>query len=942
MIRLDRVELLHWDMQPHQELTLARGITLMTGENGSGKTSVLDAIKVGLGAKLEGDRSARAYLLKAAAPVAMIRILVDNRPQPGTRRRPFDPLGEHAQDTVTLAVVFRAADEEDYNTEYYILDGDVVPIAAGRRKGDAPRPLASREAYRERLQKVGIGRQYLKLLCLKQGDIASLCAKKGGPLFDDLYDVIGGREVLVQWQERQRDLNEQTRRLEATATEVKDAEERLFRLADRARRYERFVAERARADALRLAVPHARRSAAEGAVRRLAAEGEGASADIRRLDGEIARDATEVAALNEQIRLVTAAIEEAERGLDSRRQDERRLLGALSELKGRLGTLDAIRRAGEGVAPADVPALEEQAAELAASVAEGDAAAKARAARRARLEQDLRSVRQGLLPYPEEVGRLRAALRAEGIPHHLLAEVLEVRDPAWAEAIEGYLGRWRLAVLVQDPASWPRAAALARALRYPHGVLAPDVRGSSPADAEGLLARLDVREPRYRPLLARLLRPVQPGPLSDPLEPPRAGERLDQDGFALSRVEARQTVAAGRWLGRDALEAQRLKLELDLATLASEEEGWRARRGTLQSELKLVHAALAAQARRLAWEEARDEHSQKQAALARLEAELDAIGAEIEAARRAQDDRRKAQGPLQKALGATQTRLEQTTKRRAERAQAAVALAQDLEAAERELSQLLAGELPPPTDEVQQILAGAPSPGTLQKQLEEVERALGAFAPEDRDPMLPVNARRQQEVLDTVRQSLARTAAQVAETQVTVDRAREQYQETTRRVFRAYFARLREAGQALDFQVDGRLEPREDGRFEVDIRVRVGDKPAVHHDSQDLSGGQKAALSILMGMTAVSLESDGAGFFLIDEPFAASDVNKINELGSFLARTEAQYLLSMPTSSDLEQCGSWLGAVWTTTRTRGGVDTRGRPVPAPPIKQGFLRGARDG
>ena len=207
--------------------------------------------------------------------------------------------------------------------------------------------------------------------------------------------------------------------------------------------------------------------------------------------------------------------------------------------------------------------------------------------------------------------------------------------------------------------------------------------------------------------------------------------------------------------------------------------------------------------------------------------------------------------------------------------------------------------------------------------------------------MLPVNAQRQQEVLDTVRQSFARTSAQVAETQATVDRARDQYQEATRRVFRLYFARLRAAGLNLDFQVDGHLKPGDDGRFELEIRVRVGDKPPVHHDSQDLSGGQKAALSILMGMTAVALESDGAGFFLIDEPFAASDINKINELGSFLARTEAQYLLSMPTSSDLEQCGAWLGAVWTTTRTRGGVDARGKPVLAPAIKQGFLSGARD-
>lgn len=942
MIRLDRVELLNWDMQPHQVLHLASGITLMTGENGSGKTSVLDAIKVGLGAKLEGDRSWRAYLLKAAAPVAMIRILVDNRAPPGTRRRPFDALGEHSQDLITLAVVFRAVDEEDYNPEYYILDGDVVPIAPGRRKGEGPRPLASREAYRERLQKVGIGRQYLKLLCLKQGDIASLCAKRGAPLFDDLYDVIGGREVLAQWQERQRELNEQLRRLEATAREVDEAEERQRRLTERVRRYERFVEANRRADTLRLAVPHARRSAAEAGVRRTKAELEDAAAEITRLDAEIARDGLAATSLVQQIQAVMAEIEEAEGALASRREARDHLTNELADVRARLGTLDRIRQAGEDVAPLEIPALDAQIDALAAQVAEGDALAKGRAGRLRQVDDDLQSVREGMLPYPDEVQRLRAALRGEGIPHHLLAEVLEVRDPGWAEAIEGYLGRWRLAILVQDPASWPRAAALARALRYPHGVLAPDVRGSSPADAEGLLTRLDVREPRYRPLIARLLRPVQPGPLPDPLEPPRLGERLDQDGFALSRVEARQTLAAGRWLGRGALEQRKQQLEMDLGALVAEDAAWRTQRKTMQDELAQIRRARAAQDQRLAWEAAREEHSLCRAEHARLDAERRAIDAEIAQADRAQRGRREAQGPLQQASGATKSRLEQARLRRQDLAARERTLADALDGAEVELNALLAADLPPATEEVLHLLAGAPSPGTLQKQLEEVERGLSGTAPEDRDSMLPVNAARQQEVLDTVRQSLERTRAQVAETQLTADRAREQYQETTRRVFRAYFARLREAGLALDFQVDGRLEPRDDGRFEVDIRVRVGDKPAVHHDSQDLSGGQKAALSILMGMTAVSLESDGAGFFLIDEPFAASDINKINELGSFLARTEAQYLLSMPTSSDLEQCGAWLAAVWTTTRTRGGVDARGRPVLAPVVKQGFLRGARDG
>ena len=91
----------------------------------------------------------------------------------------------------TLAVVFRAQDEAKYVHEYYLLDGDVVPPLEGGRRNS--RPLPGPTDYRQRLAKVGITDRYLKLLSLAQGQIASLCKRDPNSLFDDLYDIIGGR-----------------------------------------------------------------------------------------------------------------------------------------------------------------------------------------------------------------------------------------------------------------------------------------------------------------------------------------------------------------------------------------------------------------------------------------------------------------------------------------------------------------------------------------------------------------------------------------------------------------------------------------------------------------------------------------------------------------------------------------------------------------------------
>jgi hypothetical protein len=93
-----------------------------------------------------------------------------------------------------------------------------------------------------------------------------------------------------------------------------------------------------------------------------------------------------------------------------------------------------------------------------------------------------------------------------------------------------------------------------------------------------------------------------------------------------------------------------------------------------------------------------------------------------------------------------------------------------------------------------------------------------------------------------------------------------------------------------------------------------------------------------MAMTTLRLQGDAfsTAFFIVDEPFSASDVHKIQELGAFLDRTKAQYLVSMPTTSDLARCGAWLQAVLTCTKSRGGVDANGVMRIAPPVKCSYV------
>lgn len=940
MIRLDRVELLHWDMQPHQVLPLARGVTLLTGENASGKTSILDAIKVALGAsRLDGDRTVDEYLAKQAKPVVMIRVLADNRPMPVSRQRPFDRLGDVSTDLVTLGVVFRAAEDGEYSKDYLLVGGDVVPpLEPGHRGFRFLGPVE----YRARLAKVGITPRYLKLLSLAQGKIAELCRRDPTALFDDLYDIIGGRHALEEWERRLVELAEKQKEHAGTKSDLTAARLRLEALGGQARRHQSWTRIRSRLVAIRAAIPYAEFNEAQAKVDQLTQR-------VRKLTAECQ-------ALLEKEETARRKKKDADDGLAGLAEEKERLKKTLdlndaqrvsiqseaARIAARLELLDELKEAASGISWDDLESLSAQLEDEQVKIAKIRAEKESQAAEVAGLEDQLEAVRKGLLPLPPDVTCFQETLRREGIAHHLLHEVIEVEEVDWQPALEGLLGRLRFAVVVGDAESWSRAAALARRERYVHGVLVPDVRSHSAADVESAFRLLRVNDDSYRALVARLMRQVSTGDHPDPIAPGDRNDVLSRDGFVVSRLEARFADPGQHVIGRQALARRERDLKESMQALVIVREQLRKQEADQREILESLKRRVEEQERLRAWEERRQEHADLTERGVETRSSLDGIGISMVAQKEELDvlDER----TLSLVAAATAAVLEADSAhaegeaKESDRASEATELAE----AQAHLGILLARPLDPPTPEVNAELENAPAFRTLHALEKEMNGQEQAFSPDERDPMLPVNHQRQEAEVSAVEERLRQLGEALEKTREAAERAQREYQQTTRLVFRGYFGRLAEDAAPLDFNIKGTLEAADTGRFRCDVRIGVSDKPPVSYSSNDLSGGQKAALSILMAMTAVSHEADGVGFFLVDEPFSASDVIKMNELGEFLARSGAQYLVSMPTSADIGQCGAWLAATWTCTKSRGGFDDKGRPVLAPRVKIAFAPGARDG
>ncbi len=934
-MRFTRLELLNWDIQANQVVVLQPGVNLLTGENGSGKTTLLDAIKVVLGGtRIGGDRSVEDYLAARAEPFAMIRLVADNTPDPATRKRPFDAVQPSEEDQFTLAVVYEAGDE-GYTPRWYFCPGDVSPLQRGfdgrsfTRKGD----------YTARLEKLGMGRSFRRLLCTPQGQVASLCQHDPDDLFDLLFDFIGGKQVLDEWETLRKDFDRQQRNRDERSLVLQRREAELDGLRNLLRAHERYRDHLRRLHLARHALPLAKHTEARDELRRL---------DARIAELETRSTAASTAARVATERLTAIARDEAEAkderaSLDGRGRELDARWKALqadrASSEASLRPLETLRTEVEHLEPRDLDALTEERRRCEDRQADLRRELSDLGARKRTLQEELQRLDEGLLTPPDGVDAFRAVLRKHDIPHHLLLDLIEPQSPdaRTRRALESYLGDFRFAVAVPDVHSFVQAIRLARDHRFPFYVLAPDVRSRTPTAGEHpFLAQVEVRDPKYRGLVTRVLRHVRwlAGEVEDTHRQP--GFLVDGDGFVLDRKGGRFQGTDRYYLGREALVQRRAQVEAELGGITERRHDAHTRSSALAAERDALNTTIAEEEKRRRWVSEQPEHGRLTALLTRIGEQLGQLDEERanyglqvseleQRLRTLHGDRVREEGTRDRANEAARADTERAGRMRDERAALGTRMA----------------ELEVPEDGVEpEVMAyAAEHPvAVLEHTVRTAERSLKGFQEAERDPNLPANVQTLEKQVADVGKELALLDENVDRAREAAERAHDQYRTATRRIFRRYFASLTEAGGPLGFTIEGGLRGRDDGRFAVDVKIAAGAKDLVPYSSPSLSGGQKAALSMLMAMTTLRVhDADGGpGFFLVDEPFSASDTHKIQELGAFLERTGAQYLVSMPTTEELRRCGSWLQAVLTCTQTPGGRDADGRLRIAPPVKCSYV------
>src|SRR5262249_524919 len=193
-----------------------------------------------------------------------------------------------------------------------------------------------------------------------------------------------------------------------------------------------------------------------------------------------------------------------------------------------------------------------------------------------------------------------------------------------------------------------------------------------------------------------------------------------------------------------------------------------------------------------------------------------------------------------------------------------------------------------------------------ERELERAQNALNKFEAEGEIPSETVRQERLmlQRNLEELERHVQDRQHEADCARLELEQCRGDYLDVIRSTLHDYSKRARALAEMASAKLEIELpDLRNDDRSldEAGILVRIGfdGKPPTELGDTGHSGGQQviAGLILLMSMA----ETEGDSFFIVDERFAHLSLDRVDDVGRFLRRSGAQFLITVPTTLDRGQ-----------------------------------------
>lgn len=904
MVRFLSLEIRGWSVLPYQRLPIHNGITLLVGDNGCGKTTLLDAIRLLLGAdRFVGDRTLAGYMKQDVSRVYLVGRL-DNALERG--RRPLFRIGGVAYDVLTLVARLVRDANGDWKKTYAVHDGEVDANDLDRLKWISPKE------YKSQLKKIGISPAVLKIISLSQGATDIILKGKPEDLAEYVLELSGDKEIMENqketreklkqarkaYQELERDLRFEMSHLENTRMkrdkwrEIQGDQRVLMECLDK--------------------LPLAQFYSAEQEHDSNSGKADNFEKGARTEETKVQDNRVKVFRLNTK----KAELENQREGLEPLRLDlgDKREAAAVqvAECKKAVEELEAFLKKYEGVTPVSIPELEVRLGNAHQAWEDSGFEYRKLNNRFITIQSEIRRLeREQNISYPEYVERMREQLRAQGIEHVLLAEAVEITASEWRSAIEYLLGRERFTLVVDGTEELLiRAKEIAQSQRYRAYVQSPGQSGRHPV-AGSARAVIEVKDERVAGCLDWLNNIF----LVDDI---RSGHELAKQGRTSITPEAYKQDRRGGislWPERDQRHfCGRMAFQEQLKSAREKQ----AELGPKVQAARLAHEKAAGQVAGLEKQIADQNNVRllpaRRAECSEYQKQWQGAAGVLDRLRKAEkhiSQRLKSKSKAIENLGTLVARLEEKIKTGENQVrgnleaarkhrQSALQLKQVMDDLRREMNSEQKSILDDPAQ-----LASLETPEVLESTVNSLrERLMGI----DESEYLGIEelCLERESTVEQTGEKLKAQYQTVESHQKEHDEAVRSHIEMVKRVLQEVRNQIREQAehcQALKAKCDFEMVSIDPPRWSIDLRVAFDGKKFVRYNDPDLSGGQKVITSLLLLIAAIKAEQHTFSFMLLDEPTAHLDLHRMDEVGRFLRSTNAQYIISAPYNANVKHMG---------------------------------------
>lgn len=894
MFRFKALELMNWDCYPHYRVPLDGDIILLVGQNGSGKTTFLDALRVLLnGPRLSKSRNLHHYI-QPDVEVAMIKAVVTN--QLVGNKRPFAHLGIYGDTDVSLVCLMYNRGPQKVEKEYFILKGDVPSEELAKLKNGL-KPLQ----YSRQMEEAGVSRSTLKLIALEQGQTDRIGQLTPKELLELVMDITGNREIIRRYEEAKNNYRASYQQLVELRTEYNKIcyqTQELEKQAREAQNFKELVAEKMVIETEKL--PFAKWYQLLNQIH----ETEKAYQEIA--DKKTALEKQNQMALQQQekLRAGKEEFEKSQAALKEQLLEQERKLNLLHQQIGQSHSewqrLDELRRACERI-PKD---LDMQA--MMAKMEEAQARYYQHKNELTQLQKnvetsrkELQNLKQHKLPsYPGEVYEFREILTNSGISHLVLAECIEITEPVWQLAIEAFLARDRFTVFVPEDA-FLRAKKLGEKHRYGFYITRFCTTSLPKPRHNSILSYLSIVDNRVNDRLFQLNDVILVKTVEDGHQYPNdititmQGYRQDRRGgiFIANNIKF--------YCGGLAVERQAKEVAEEIEATNRKIDELHQLLYTDSHQMKDAEENLVLLKKKEEWESSQSQHQ----ALKIQGEEL------IKASEALVQERNRIKEQMEKLIDArNQTiRSEQELYREAERfQQERQQIVDQLHQKEQQLLQLrwhkenLSKTLPT-TDKTYAPEQLEPTQW-LEHKLQDLLRQIEVFAG-CRDAAMIMLYQHELTQLEAKQKQLTRQEDDQQQRSQELEKCREDYRQMILNTINFYNKAVKELADLAGCRMRAALEI---GSGETLIeeaqlyaKVSFDQKAEVDIHDKSLSGGQDVIASLILLVALSRMEQDASGFFIMDEHNAHLDMLRIMEVGHFLRSTRAQFVLTTPTTENM-------------------------------------------